>query len=94
MGYGVVLIGHGLPFWLASTIYVTGSILILQRLSRDADERRFDAARAGSRRWSSAWARRVDHPRGVPGAVPGAHALIDAREQRPMLQGLSDLGHA
>jgi len=34
-GYGVVLIGHGLPFWLASTIYVTGSILILQRMSRD-----------------------------------------------------------
>jgi len=30
-----VLIGHGLPFWLASTIYVTGSILILQRMSRD-----------------------------------------------------------
>jgi hypothetical protein len=35
MGYGVVLIGHGLPFWLASTIYVTSSILILQRMSRD-----------------------------------------------------------
>jgi hypothetical protein len=34
-GYGVVLIGHGLPFWLASAIYVTGSILILQRMSRD-----------------------------------------------------------
>ena len=43
VGYGVVLIGHGLPFWLSSTIYVTGSILILQRLSRDADERRFTA---------------------------------------------------
>jgi hypothetical protein len=38
--YCVVLIGHGLPFWLASTIYVTGSILILQRLSRDAQARR------------------------------------------------------
>jgi len=35
LGYGVVLIGHGLPFWLASTIYVSGSILVLQRLSRD-----------------------------------------------------------
>jgi hypothetical protein len=43
MGYAVVLVGHGLPFWLASAIYVTGSILILQRLSRDADERRFTA---------------------------------------------------
>lgn len=40
LGYGVVLIGHGLPFWLASTIYVTGSILILQRMSRDPDVRR------------------------------------------------------
>ncbi|MFO1297937.1 MAG: tripartite tricarboxylate transporter TctB family protein [Rubrivivax sp.] len=40
LGYGVVLIGHGLPFWAASTIYVTGSILVLQRMSLDADERR------------------------------------------------------
>ena len=40
MGYAVVLVGHGLPFWLASAIYVTVSILILQRLSRDANERR------------------------------------------------------
>ena len=40
LGYGVVLVGHGLPFWLASTIYVTGSILILQRLSREPQTRR------------------------------------------------------
>ncbi len=40
LGYGIVLIGHGLPFWLASTIYVTSSILILQRMSRDPVERR------------------------------------------------------
>jgi len=40
LGYGVVLVGHGLPFWLASTIYVTGSILILQRMSRDPAVRR------------------------------------------------------
>jgi len=40
VGYGVVLIGHGLPFWLASTIYVTASILIVQRLSRDVEARR------------------------------------------------------
>jgi hypothetical protein len=39
-GYCVVLIGHGLPFWLASAIYVTGSILVLQRLSRDEATRR------------------------------------------------------
>jgi len=40
VGYGAVLIGHGLPFWLASTIYVTASILIVQRLSRDPEQRR------------------------------------------------------
>ena len=40
LGYGVVLVGHGLPFWLASTIYVTSSILILQRMSRDPAVRR------------------------------------------------------
>jgi hypothetical protein len=39
LGYGVVLIGHGLPFWLASTVYVTGSILILQRMSQDPQQR-------------------------------------------------------
>jgi hypothetical protein len=41
MGYAVVLVGHGIPFWLASAIYVTGSILVLQRLSRDEEERRY-----------------------------------------------------
>lgn len=39
--YGVVLIGHGLPFWAASALYVTGSILVLQRIDRDAQARRF-----------------------------------------------------
>lgn len=39
MGYGVVLVGHGIPFWLASTLYVTASILVFQRLSRDPVER-------------------------------------------------------
>jgi hypothetical protein len=43
MGYAVVLVGHGLPFWLASAIYVTASILILQRMSHDESERRLDA---------------------------------------------------
>ena len=38
--YSVVLIGHGLPFWLASALFVTGSILILQRMNRDPEERR------------------------------------------------------
>ena len=40
MGYAVVLVGHGLPFWLASALYVTLSNLILWRLSRDENERR------------------------------------------------------
>lgn len=39
LGYAVVLVGHGLPFWLASSIYVTGSILILQRLHPDPLQR-------------------------------------------------------
>jgi hypothetical protein len=40
VGYGVVLVGHGIPFWLASTIYVTASILIFQRISPDLSERK------------------------------------------------------
>ena len=44
LGYGVVLIGHGLPFWLASTIYVTASILIMQSMSRDPQQRQIGVA--------------------------------------------------
>lgn len=43
MAYAVGLVGHGLPFWLASAVYVTASILVLQRMSRDPGERRLDA---------------------------------------------------
>lgn len=39
--YGVVLVGHGLPFWLASWLYVTGSILVIERLSHDPLQRRW-----------------------------------------------------
>jgi hypothetical protein len=49
VGYGAVLIGHGIPFWLASTIYVTASILVFQRLSRDPAERQL-----GVRAWAKA----------------------------------------
>ena len=49
VGYCVVLVGHGIPFWLASSVYVTGSILVLQRLSRDEQERRL-----GARAWAKA----------------------------------------
>ena len=43
LGYGVVLVGHGIPYWLSSSVYVTASILIFQRLSQDPVERRLDA---------------------------------------------------
>jgi hypothetical protein len=38
--YSVGLIGHGLPFWAASALFVVASIVILQRMSRDETERR------------------------------------------------------
>jgi hypothetical protein len=38
--YSVALIGHGLPFWLASTLFVTGAIVVMQRMDRDPQERR------------------------------------------------------
>ena len=38
--YSVPMIGHGLPFWLASAIFVTGTIIVMQRMSADPDERR------------------------------------------------------
>jgi hypothetical protein len=42
IGYGAVLVGHGIPFWLASTVYVTASILVFQRISPDPSERTLD----------------------------------------------------
>lgn len=41
-GYGIVLVGHGIPFWIASTLYVAASILVFQRLGADPAGRRFD----------------------------------------------------
>jgi hypothetical protein len=34
--FGVGLVGHGVPFWLAAAIYVTAAILLLERPRRDA----------------------------------------------------------
>ena len=48
-GYGVVLVGHGIPFWVASSIYVTASILIFRRISPDPVERKL-----GARAWIQA----------------------------------------
>lgn len=39
-GYSAVLLGHGLPFWVASSIYVTCSILVFDRMSSDPVKRR------------------------------------------------------
>ena len=38
--YSVVLVGHGMPFWLASTLYVTASIVTLQQPQRATADRR------------------------------------------------------
>ena len=37
--YTVVLLGRGLPFWLGATLYVVGSILLLQAPQRAAEGR-------------------------------------------------------
>src|SRR3954469_791479 len=36
VGFGVILVGHGLPFWLAAAIFVTTAILSLQARQRKA----------------------------------------------------------
>jgi hypothetical protein len=36
LGFGVVLVGHGLPFWLAAAIFVTAAILSLQAQQRQS----------------------------------------------------------
>jgi hypothetical protein len=38
--YSVALVGHGLPFWVASAIFVTGTIVVMQRMNSDPQERR------------------------------------------------------
>jgi hypothetical protein len=48
-GYGIVLVGHGIPFWLASSLYVTASILLFQRIGADPADRRLTA-----RAWAKA----------------------------------------
>jgi hypothetical protein len=45
--YSVVLIGHGLPFWLASALFVSVAILVLQHPQRQAAGRRLDARALG-----------------------------------------------
>jgi hypothetical protein len=43
VAYSVGLIGHGLPFWLASAVFVSVSILVLQQPQRQASGRKIDA---------------------------------------------------
>jgi hypothetical protein len=38
--FGVVLVGHGLPFWCAAAIFVSAAIMLLQRPQRLAAGRR------------------------------------------------------
>jgi hypothetical protein len=40
LGFGVVLVGHGLPFWLAAALFVTVAILTLQHAPRRAAGRK------------------------------------------------------
>ena len=40
LSFGIVLVGHGLPFWAAAAIFVTGTIVILQwQQRREANQR-------------------------------------------------------
>jgi hypothetical protein len=41
--FGVVLVGHGLPFWLAAAIFVTASILGLQHQQRKSTGQKLNA---------------------------------------------------
>jgi hypothetical protein len=41
--FGVVLVGHGLPFWLAAAIFVTASILGLQYQQRKSTGQKLNA---------------------------------------------------
>ena len=45
--YSIVLIGHGLPFWLASGLFVTTAILVLQHPQRKEAGRKLDARAVG-----------------------------------------------
>lgn len=42
LGFGVVLVGHGLPFWLAAAIFVTVAILSLQAQQRQSTGQRLN----------------------------------------------------
>jgi hypothetical protein len=41
--FGVVLVGHGLPFWLAAAIFVSTAILSLQYQQRKSSGRKLSA---------------------------------------------------
>jgi len=41
--YGVVLVGHGLPFWLAAAIFVSAAILSLQYQQRKSSGQKLSA---------------------------------------------------
>src|SRR5258708_24798045 len=43
LAFGVVLVGHGLPFWLAAAIFVTTAILSLQYQQRKSSGQKLSA---------------------------------------------------
>ncbi len=45
--FSIVLIGHGLPFWVAASLFVVASILVLQQPERQAAGRGLDARALG-----------------------------------------------
>lgn len=47
LAYSIVLIGHGLPFWLASALFVSVSILVLQHPQRKEAGQRLGARAVG-----------------------------------------------
>ena len=57
--FDAVLVGHGLPFWLAAWIFVTGTILVLQYPIRRAEGnplRAWDVAKATAIGLGAGWA--------------------------------------
>lgn len=44
LGYGVGLVGHGIPYWIASAVFVAATILVLQRMSADETRRHLTPA--------------------------------------------------
>jgi hypothetical protein len=71
--FGIVLVGHGLPFWLAGAIFVSATISVLQYPQRRAANQ-VVRNRSVDRDRTLCWLRR--HTR-FPGVLSGAPSLND-----------------